>query len=199
MLACAKWISRPFSPIFRMGLGTRLPFNSFLKKNGGGLISRDYGTRLSCRIYCIVLSKCPWVLASQTPKIWGGRLHGGGCLNVSTISARVPIPAAKLAARMYWINLHHRFARASSRPAWWWRKLYRARNRTNSSLVANLQRLLLVAREFCTAGEEHCKQGYERECAKPWWRMSWRLKHIRTIAAMYVCSVDLLLIHYARI
>ena len=54
------------------------------------------------------------------------------CLNGSTIPTQAPIPDAKLAARVYQIDLHCRFARALSRPARWWRKLYRARKQTNS-------------------------------------------------------------------
>ena len=68
------------------------------------------------------------------------------------------------------------------------------------SLIANLlKHSSLVVCEFRTAGEERCKQGCTWLCAKPWCRMSWRLKHIRIIAATYVSSVDLLSIHYARI
>ena len=59
--------------------------------------------------YHIVPRKRPWVLAAQAPKIGSGRLHG-----------------------VYQINLHRHFARASLMPAWWWRKLYRARKWTDS-------------------------------------------------------------------
>ena len=38
--------------------------------------------------YCIVLSKCSWVLTAQASKIEGGRLHEGG----STIPMQVPTP-----------------------------------------------------------------------------------------------------------
>ena len=61
------------------------------------------------------------------------------------------------------------------------------------SLVANFPKCSsLVVCKFRTAGEERCERGYGRVCAKPLCRMSWRLKHIRAIAAMYVSSVDLL-------
>ena len=59
---------------------------------------------------------------------------------------QAPALDAKLAARVYQIDLHCSFACASSRPAWWRRKLYRARKP---------QRLSLAVRKF-----RACEQGY---------------------------------------
>ena len=84
----------------------------------------------------------------------------GACSSSTKILTQAPIPDAKLAAGVYQISLHHHFARASSMPAWWWRKLYHGG--LTHSIVANLSKCSsLVVCEFHTAGEEHSKQGYE--------------------------------------
>ena len=80
------------------------------------------------KYYRIVLSK----LKHQKWGVGGYMEEVLECLNGSTIPTQAPIPDAKLVARVYQIDLHCRFARASSRPAQWWRKLCRARKRTNS-------------------------------------------------------------------
>jgi len=73
-------------------------------------------------------------------------------------------------------------------------------DRPTCDLVAKLpQCLFLAVHEFCAAGEECCEQGYGSVGMKI---CCWVLSHmnqIRMIAAMYVSSVDLLLVHNAKI
>ena len=70
-------------------------------------------------------------------------------------------------------------------------------NRPTCSLVANVHRLLYV--NFVLQVRNTANKGYEQVCAKLRCWISWHLKHIRMIAAIYVSSVDLLLILYTRI
>ena len=116
-----------------------------------------------CILYCP--EQGPMGARSSSTKNWGWVVTRRRCLNGSTIPAQAPIPDAKLAARVYQIDLHHHFTRASSRPARQWRKLYHARSGPTRSLVANLP--MLVIREFCTAGKEKWEQGYGWVCVKP--------------------------------
>ena len=67
--------------------------------------------------------QAPMGARSSSTKIWGWAVTRRRCLNGPTISAQAPTQDAKLTARGYQINLHCRFARASSRPAWWWKML----------------------------------------------------------------------------
>ena len=78
--------------------------------------------------YCIALSKRPWALAAQAPKI-GGTEEVLEWFNYHRASAH---PGCKLAAWVYQINLHRHFARASSRPTRGWIKLFCARKRFDS-------------------------------------------------------------------
>ena len=79
-------------------------------------------------------------------------------MNDSSISLQVPTLDAKLAARGYRIDLHHRFARASlSRPEGG-ESCIMLENGLNRSLVAKLtQRSSLAVGEFHAASEEHYK------------------------------------------
>ena len=52
-----------------------------------------------------------------------------------------------------------------------------------------LQCSLLSVSKFRIASKKRCEQGYGWVCAKFCCRMSWQLKHIRMLAAMYVSSV----------
>ena len=85
------------------------------------------------------------------------------------------------------INLHHQFVHSSSRPAWQWRRLYRATK--TYSLIAKFLHVqsLLAVREYCAAGEE---RGHRQVCVNLWCLMSRYPKRIRTIA-VYVSSADL--------
>ena len=90
----------------------------------------------------------------------------------------------KLAARVYWINLHFRFARASSRPVRRWRKLYRTTSGPTRSLVARLpQPSSLAVCKFHATSQKRCEQGYKRwvqnfdafivECCGAWSASEW--------------------------
>ena len=78
----------------------------------------------------------PLLESAQATKKLGWATTQRRCLNGSTVPSQAPAPDAKLAARVYRIDLHRRFARASSRLARRWRKMYRGPTR---SLVAKLQ------------------------------------------------------------
>ena len=69
----------------------------------------------------------PYASSSSTKK-----LRVGGCTEEVLAWFNYPRASAHPgAARWYWIDLHCCFTRASSRPAQWWRRLYRARKRTD--------------------------------------------------------------------
>ena len=93
------------------------------------------GVPLPTNIVHTVLSWAAMGARSSSTKNWGWEVTRRGCLNGSTVPVQAPTTDAKLVARVYQIDLHRGFARASSRPARQWRKLYRARERT---LVASL-------------------------------------------------------------
>ena len=68
------------------------------------------------------------------------------------------IPDAKLAARVYRIDLHRRIAHALSRPARQWRNQCCARKRTDLQPHCQpSEASSLAVCKFCTAGEECCK------------------------------------------
>ena len=67
---------------------------------------------------------------------WGWAVTRRRCLKGSTISVQVPTQDAKLAARGYRINLHHRFAQQ-------WKTLHHARR---NRLVASLPRFCSIRR-----------------------------------------------------
>ena len=100
-----------------------------------------------------------------------------------------------VAAGRYRINLHHRFPHALSSPPEGEESCIMLESRLNRWLVAKLlQHSSLAVHEFCTASKECYKLGYGRVCVKLWCRM----ERIRTIAAMYMSSVDLLLGGYTE-
>ena len=103
------------------------------------------------------------------------------CLNVLTNAVQVPTPDVKLAARGYRINLHCQFTRASVRPSRRWRKLYHA---SSSSCLS------LAVCEFHNAERGTLRTRLQTVCAKLCCQMSWHLKHIRMIAAMYIHEVS---------
>ena len=84
----------------------------------------DNTTQTFLKPYCP--GQAPTGARSSSAKNWGWAVTRRECLNGSIIPARGPDPDAKLAAG-YQIHLH----RALSRPARQWRKLYRARKRTD--------------------------------------------------------------------
>ena len=68
---------------------------------------------------------------------------------------------------------------------------------TRSLAAKLLQHLSLAVCKFRVAITKNTnKRGYRRVCVK---NLMWRLKHIRTITAMYVSPADLLSIHHATI
>ena len=84
------------------------------------------------------------------------------------LSPKVHTPDAKLAAKVYRINLHCRFIRASSRPARRWRRLYCVLESgpTRSIFVKLPQHSSIAVHIFHAASKERCEQGYEQACAK---------------------------------
>ena len=106
------------------------------------------GSNLIIGTYRIIPGKCPWALNSST-KNWGWVVTQRRCLNDPTIPVQVPTQDAKLAARGYRINLHHRFARASSRSVRRWKCCIVLESGPTHSLVAKFpQHLSLTVREF---------------------------------------------------
>ena len=135
--------------------------------------------------YCIVLSKHPWALAAQAPKIEGGWLHREGAWIVQLSPSKGPPQMRSKLPGCTASSLH-----ASSRPARQWRKLYRATKADR--LVASLPSFRSIQSSFAVhkfraAGKERCKRGYRRVCATLWWLMMWHPKR----NSSYVSSADL--------
>ena len=83
--------------------------------------------------------EAPMGARNSSAKIWGGRLH-------------------RMRSWQPWgrIHLHRWFVRASSRPAWQWRRLYRVQSRPTHSLVAKFLQHSIVA---CSTRILCCKGG----------------------------------------
>ena len=128
---------------------------------------------------------------SSSTKNWGWPVAQRRCLNGSTILVQAPTLDAKLAAKGYLLCQGQPNSEESS--------IVVESRSTCSPVAKHLQRSSLAVWEFCAAGKEHFEQGHRQVCANLWCRMSWRLKRIRAIAAMYLSSVDLPSIYYARI
>ena len=75
--------------------------------------------------------------------------------------------------------------RASSRPAWQWRKLYHAAKLTDSLPSFCSVQSSLTVRKF--RGKERCERGHGRVWVNLWCLMSWHPKRNRS----YVSSADL--------
>ena len=85
--------------------------------------------RITLYWYRIVLSKRPWALAAQAPKIEGGRLHGEDVWMVQLSPCKGP-----LRMRSKLPGCTASLLCALSRPARQWRKLYRATKLTDLQL-----------------------------------------------------------------
>ena len=83
----------------------------------------------------------------------------------------------------YWIDLHHCFTHALSRPGQRWRKLYYCQAYA-----------VFVTCKFLAASEECCEQGYGHVCVKLYCRMLWCLKRTRNDHS-YLCMVSGLTFH----
>ena len=156
---------------------------------------RVYSRREIFVAYCP--RQAPMGACSSNAKKWGWAVTRRRYLNCPIIPAQVPTQEVKLAARGYYINLHHWFAlNCFVGPAWQWKTRVVLESGPTCGLIARLpQRSLLAVCEFCAASEECYRQVF----AKLWCRMLLCLKRIRTITAMYVNSVNLLSIHYGTL
>ena len=80
---------------------------------------------------------------------------------------QVPTPDAKLAARGYQIDLHHRFSCVSSSQCNGGESCIMTENGLTRNIVAKfLQCSLLLVCDFCAASEERYERGYGRVCTK---------------------------------
>ena len=95
----------------------------------------------------------------------------------------------------YQIDLHHRFAVLCQGQPTGEISFIMPESGPTHSIAAKLPRCLSFAVcTFCPASEECCEWGYRWECVKHLCQMSWYLKSIRTIAAIYVSSAELLIV-----
>ena len=104
---------------------------------------------------------------SSSTKNRGWAVTRRRCLNGLTVPTQAPTPDAKLAARVYGIDLHRGFACASLSQPDRGESCIVLENGPTRNLIAKLpQRSSLAVCEFRAAGEKRCKQGYGGVYAK---------------------------------
>ena len=100
-------------------------------------------------------------------------------------------PGCEHSCRVYRIDLHRGFARASSRPARRRRKLYRAGKRTDSELHCQASTTFVPCNTRIPCCKRRSRQTRVRKgVCETLIPDIVALKHIRTIAAMHVSSAD---------